>query len=96
MIRNTQNDLSLHIDVVVADMGYISSDHKEELRTELQTAVITKVRGNMLAPEEYADHGCPQCPEGIPLTWDGYDPETETHRYVASMKEAYTQLSFDL
>jgi len=41
MIRNTQKDLSLHIDIVVADMGYISSDHKEELRTELQTAVIT-------------------------------------------------------
>jgi len=49
MIRNIQNDLSLHIDIVVADMGYISSDHKEELRTELQTAVITKVRENMLA-----------------------------------------------
>ena len=92
MIRNTQNDLSLHIDIVVADMGYISSDHKKELRTELQTAVITKVRENMLAPEEYADHGCPQCPEGIPLTWDGYDPETETHRYVASMDHAACRL----
>jgi hypothetical protein len=64
MIRNTQKDLSLHIDIVVADMGYISSDHKEELRTKLQTAVITNIRENMSAPEEYADHGCPQCPEG--------------------------------
>ena len=92
MIRNTQKDLSLHIDTVVADMGYISSDHKKELRNQFQTAVITKVRENMLAPEEYVDHGCPECPEGIPLTWDGYDPETATHRYVASMDQTTCRL----
>ena len=68
MIRNTQEDLSLHIDIAVADMGYISSDHKKELRNQFQTAVITRVRENMLAAEEYVDHGCPECPEGIPLT----------------------------
>ena len=88
MIRNTQKDLSLHIDIAVADMGYISSDHKKELRNQFQTAVITRVRENMLAAEEYVDHGCPECPEGIPLTWDGYDPETETHRYIASTDHA--------
>jgi hypothetical protein len=88
MIRNTQKDLSLHIDIAVADMGYISSDHKKELRNQFQTAVITRVRENMLAAEEYVDHGCPECPEGIPLTWDGYDPETETHRYIALMDHA--------
>ncbi|MDH4265296.1 MAG: hypothetical protein OEW45_06630 [Deltaproteobacteria bacterium] len=92
MIRNTQKDLSLHIDIVVADMGYISSDHKKELRNQFQTAVITKVRENMLAPEEYIDHGCPECPEGVPLTWDGYDPETETHRYIASTDHAACRL----
>ncbi len=84
MIPNTQKHLSLPIDIVVADMGYISSDHKKELRSQFQTAVITKVRENMLAPEEYIDHGCPECSEGVPLTWDGYDPETESHRYIAS------------
>ena len=52
MIRNTQAHLSLPIDIVVADMGYISSDHKEELRNQFQTAVITRVRENMLAAEE--------------------------------------------
>jgi hypothetical protein len=82
MIHATQKDLSLDIDIVVADMGYISSDHKKELRNQFQTAVITRIRENMLAPEEYVDYGCPECPEGIPLTWDGYDPETETHRYI--------------
>jgi len=92
MIRNTQKDLSLHIDIVVADMGYISSDHKKELRNQFQTAVITRVRENMLAAEEYVDHGCPECPEGIPLTWDGYDLETETHRYIAPMDHAACKL----
>ena len=92
MIRNTQKDLSLHIDIAVADMGYIGCDHKNELRTQFQTAVITRVRENRLAPEEYVDHGCPECPEGIPLTWDGYDPETETHRYIASTDHAACRL----
>mgnify|MGYP001570075141 FL=1 len=92
MIRNTQRDLSLHIDIAVADMGYISSDHKKELRNQFQTAVITRVRENMLAAEEYVDHGCPECPEGIPLTWDGYDPETETHRYIAPRDHAACKL----
>jgi hypothetical protein len=92
MIRNTQKNLSLHIDIVAADMGYISSDHKKELRKQYQTAVITKVRENMFAAEEYRDHGCPECPEGMPLLWDGYDPETETHRYLVSMDHATCRL----
>jgi len=92
MIRNTQKDLSLHIDIAAADMGYIGSDHKKELRNQFQTAVITRVRENMLAAEEYMDHGCPECLEGMPLIWDGYDPETETHRYIASMDHATCKL----
>ena len=83
MIQNVQKELSLHIDIVVGDMGYISSDHKRELRKQSQTAVITRVRENMFPPKEYADHGCPECPEGIPLSWDGYDWDTEMHRYLA-------------
>ena len=88
MIQNVQKKLALHIDIVVGDMGYISSDHKRELRKQSQTAVITKVRENMLPPKEYADHGCPECPEEIPLSWDGYDPDTETHRYIAPTDHA--------
>jgi len=82
MIQNVQKELSLHIDIVVGDMGYISSDHKRELRKQSQTAVITSVRENMFPPEEYVDHECPECPEGIPLSWDGYDLDTEMHRYI--------------
>jgi hypothetical protein len=57
MIRNTQKDLSLHIDIAVGDMGYISSDHKKELRNQFQTAAITRVRENMLAAEEHVSCG---------------------------------------
>jgi hypothetical protein len=80
MIQNVQKELSLHIDIVVGDMGYIGSDHKRELRKQSQTAVITRVRENMFPPEEYGDHGCPECPEGIPLSWDGYDLDTKMHQ----------------
>ena len=88
MIQNVQKELSLHIDIVVGDMGYISSDHKRELRKQSQTAVITRVRENMFPPKEYVDHGCPECPEGIPLSWDGYDLDTERHRYIAPTDHA--------
>jgi len=82
MIQKTQNELSLHIDIIVGDMGYISSEQKMELRKQFSTAVLTRVRENMYPPEEYMDYGRPECPEGIPLSWDGYSLETEMHRYI--------------
>jgi hypothetical protein len=82
MIQNTQNGLSLHIDIVVGDMGYISSEQKRKLRKQSHTAVLTRVRENMRPPEQYIDYGRPECPEGIPLSWDGYHSETEMHHYI--------------
>ena len=82
MIQKTQNELSLHIDIVVGDMGYIKSEQKMELRKQFLTSVLTRVRENMLPPEEYADYNRPECPEGIPLSWDGYNSETEMHCYT--------------
>ena len=85
MIQKTQEDLSLHMDAVVGDMGYISADQKRDLRKQWQTAVLTKIRENMSPPEKYLDYGCPECPEGFPLSWDGYSPDQEGHRYITSM-----------
>ena len=82
MIQKTQEALSLHIDAVVGDMGYISADQKRDLRKQWQTAVLTKIRENMSPPEKYLDYGCPECPEGFPLSWDGYNPDQERHRYI--------------
>jgi hypothetical protein len=82
MIQKTQDELFLHIDIVVGDMGYIKSEQKMGLRKQFATAVLTRVRENMHPPEEYADYNRPECPEGIPLSWDGYDSETEMHCYA--------------
>jgi hypothetical protein len=82
MLHHTQNELSLHIDIVVGDMGYISSEQKMELRKRSYTAVLTRVRENMCPPEEYTDYARPECPEGIPLSWDGYNSDTEMHCYI--------------
>jgi hypothetical protein len=82
MIRSTQNDLSLHIDIIVGDMSYISSKQKMELRRQSNTALLTRVRENMQPPKEYIDYDRPECPEGIPLCWDGYNAETEMHCYT--------------
>jgi hypothetical protein len=84
MIQKTQEDLSLHIDAVVGDMGYISADQKRDLRKQWQTAVLTKIRENMSPPKKYLDYGCPECPEGFPLLWDGYNQDQEEHRYFTS------------
>jgi len=85
MIQKTQNELFLHIDIVVGDMGYISSEQKMELRKQFSTAVLTRVRENMLPPEEYTDYNRPECPEGIPLSWDGYNSETKMHCYATPL-----------
>jgi hypothetical protein len=84
MIQKAQEDLSLHIDAVVGDMGYIGADQKRDVRKKWQTAVLTKIRENMSPPKKYLDYGCPECPEGFPLSWDGYNPDREEHRYIPS------------
>jgi len=48
MIQNVQKELSLHIYIVVGEMGYISSDHEREVIKQSQTAVITRARQGML------------------------------------------------
>lgn len=85
MIRHSENELSLHIDIIVGDMSYISSEQKTRIRRQSNTAVLTRVRENMQLPKEYFDHGCPECPEGIPLCWEGYDAETEMHCYKTAL-----------
>ena len=82
MIQNSKNELSLRINIIVGDMSYISSEQKMQLRRQSHTAVLTRVRENMQPPKEYFDYGCPECLEGIPLCWDGYDAETEMHCYT--------------
>jgi len=89
MIEKTQEELCLHLNIVVADMGYISSDHKQALRINNQTAILTKVRENMSPPEQYTDYACPECPEGVPLSWDGYDPGQQTHHYIAPTEHPF-------
>ena len=52
MVRHCKNKLSLHIDIIVGDMSYISSDQKMRLRRQSNTAVLTRVRENMQPPKE--------------------------------------------
>jgi hypothetical protein len=79
MLHYVQSELSTHVDIVVGDMGYISSKKKMELRKQSHIAVLTRVRENMYPPQDYIDYGRPECPEGIPLSWDGYNSETAMH-----------------
>lgn len=33
--------------------------------------------------KNYIDYGCPECPEGILLCWDGYNAENELNCYIS-------------
>lgn len=91
MIQKSQDEFGLSIDIVVADMGYLGNDRKKELREQYHTAVLTKVRENMFPLEQYVDFSCAECPEGIPLSWDGYDPDLKVHSYICPTDQGTCQ-----
>jgi hypothetical protein len=46
----------------------------------------------MFPLEQYMDFSCPECPEGIPLSWDGYDPDLKVHSYIGPTDQETSQL----
>ena len=55
--------------IVVADMGYLSGEHKAAARTGWQTAVVTKLRADMLLLPPYVSPLQVQYPQGQSLEW---------------------------
>lgn len=68
-----------HPDIVVADMGYIDADTKQQLRQNQQIAVVTRLKENMrlVAPFEGCDHAV--CGQGQTLEWLGYESLDQLH-----------------
>lgn len=59
--------------IVVADMAYLSGASKAAARTGWQTAVVTKLRADMLLLPPYQSAAHVACPQGQPLEWWEHD-----------------------
>ncbi len=68
-------------DIVVADMGYMDKQVKNQLRTRYGMAVVTRAKKDMLIPKSCEQDGCPCCPQGQRLIWDRYVSEEFSHLY---------------
>ena len=68
-------------DIVVADMGYMDKEVKNQLRTQYGVAVVTRAKSDMVVPPNCEEDGCPCCPQGQRLIWDRYVIEEFSHLY---------------
>jgi hypothetical protein len=59
--------------IVVADMGYLAGPSKAAARTGWGTAVVTKLRADMLLLPPYRSAAQIECPQGQPLEWWEHD-----------------------
>jgi len=81
LLEAGRSRLNFMPDIVVADMGYMDKEVKNQLRTQYGVAVVTKARKDMVIPKSCDEDGCPCCPQGQRLIWDGYVIEKNSHLY---------------
>jgi hypothetical protein len=62
--------------IVVADMGYLSADSKQQAREGWQTAVVTKLRSDMKLLPPYRSAVEMECAQGQRLEWWEHEPES--------------------
>ncbi len=68
----------LRTQYLVADLGYLDAGDQKKAFHEHDMAVVTGFRSGMVLPEECDTSGRPECEQGHPLIWDGFDWETAT------------------
>lgn len=85
LIDLVMKDLKLHIDIVVADLGYIDQKIKKEAREKYNTIIVTKAKKNMIVPSGFDTDGSPMCSEGQRLIWIEYLKENHQHIYKAPL-----------
>ncbi|MES7591070.1 hypothetical protein U6Y30_12320, partial [Cutibacterium acnes] len=59
-----------------------SADDQYEALVDYDVAVVTELKQNTVIPEHCSPEGKPECSEGYPLIWDGFDRETYTSWFV--------------
>jgi len=68
-------------------MGYLAAESKKAVRENWQTAVVTKLRADMKLVPPYVTAQRVECPQGQPLEWWEYEPETCQQWFQVAIRE---------
>jgi len=86
-LRWCQRHLGWWPGIVVADLGYVAAESKKAARENWQTAVVTKLRADMKLAPPYVTAERAECPQGQPLEWWDYEPETSQQWFRVAPQE---------
>jgi hypothetical protein len=78
-IRYCARQLEWIPDIVVGDMAYVNLHVQRRLREKLHVALITKLKPNMILPEEFEDVSTMTCEQGQVLHWLGLQEWDQLH-----------------
>lgn len=78
-IRYCARQLEWTPDFLVGDMAYVHLQAQRRLREELQVALITKLKPNMVLPKEFEDVNTRTCEQGQVLRWLGLQELDQLH-----------------
>lgn len=78
-LRYCQKYLEWQPDIVVGDMGYINLHKQRQIREQMGVAVVTKLRPDMILPDEFDAGPVLTCEQGQPLQWLGLDERDQLH-----------------
>jgi len=78
-LRYCQRHLEWRPDIVVGDMAYINLDKQRQIREQMDVAVVTKLRPDMILPDEFDEGPILTCEQGQPLQWLGLDQREALH-----------------
>jgi hypothetical protein len=78
-IRYCARHLEWMPDIVVGDMAYVNLRVQRRLREELHVALVTKLKPNMVLPEEFENVSTMTCDQGQVLHWLGLQEREQLH-----------------
>ena len=74
----------LHVEYLVADLGYFDAPDQLKAHVEHNVTVVTEIKKNTVIPEHCSSQGYPECPNGDLLVFDGFDQDTYTSWFRGS------------
>jgi transposase len=89
LIEEVRKIRELHVQYLVADLGYLDAEDQKNAFHEHDMAVVTGFKSNTVLPESCDTRGRPECEQGYRLLWDGFDKDTATSWFRGD--ESYCQ-----
>ena len=87
-LRYCQTYLDWRPDIVVGDMAYINMHKQRQIREQMNVAVVTKLRPDMILPDEFVAGPVMTCKQGQPLQWLGLDEREQLHWFGVRQGES--------